>query len=81
MAKFEKGDGRARRPKGIPNKVSKSVKESILAVYERNGGDDGFSDWANEEKTEFYKIYARLVPLDVKQSGNVTITINKMVDE
>ena len=78
---FKKGDGRARKQKGAVTKITKSVKESILAVYDKIGGDEGFSNWANEEKTEFYKIYSRLVPLDVKATGEITITVNKMVDD
>jgi hypothetical protein len=78
---FKKGDGRKRKPKGAVTKVTTTVKEAILKVYDNIGGDQGFADWANEEKTEFYKIYARLVPLDVQASGEITITVNKMVDK
>lgn len=65
------------RVKGAKNKVGLKVKDSIQAVYERLGGDEGFSDWATVEKTEFYKIYARLIPTDVEHSGDITIVVNK----
>jgi hypothetical protein len=79
---FEKGKGKTGgRQKGVKNKVGLKVKESIQAVYEKLGGDEGFSDWATAEKTEFYKIYARLIPTDVEHSGDIKIIVNKNVDD
>ena len=78
---FKKGmQKKGGRQKGVQNKATTTVKESILAVYDRLGGDQGFSDWATTEKTEFYKIFARLVPQDQNLTGNITININKNVD-
>ena len=68
------------RKKGAINKTTASIKESIQNVYARLGGDEGFSDWATTEKTEFYKIFARLIPQDQNITGNITININKGVD-
>jgi len=68
------------RKKGTKNRVTATVKDAILHAYNAIGGDDAFSEWANAEKTEFYKIYSRLVPLDLQANGEITITVNKMVD-
>lgn len=68
------------RKPGSVNKTTASIKESILNVYAALGGDKGFSNWATEEKTEFYKIFARLIPQDQNLSGNITININKGLD-
>lgn len=80
-------NGKAGRPKGLPksggrkkgvvNKTTQSIRESILAVYENIGGDKNFSKWASQEPTEFYKIFARLIPQDQHVSGNIEIIINK----
>ena len=82
MAVFEKGHAKkGGRKKGAKNKIGLKVKDSIQAVYENLGGDVGFSDWATAEKTEFYKIYARLIPTDVEHSGDIKIIVNKSCDD
>lgn len=58
------------RPKGVPNKVSGNAKENIQAVFLRLGGTSRMAEWAEENPTDFYKIYARLIPTDVKLSGD-----------
>jgi len=78
---FKKGDKRCGRKKGSKNKIGVSVKEAIMYAYQTIGGDDAFTDWAREEKTEFYRMFSKLIPLDIQQSGDITITVNKMVDE
>jgi hypothetical protein len=68
------------RVAGTPNTTTKSVKQAIMNAYLYLGGDQAFGEWATEEKTEFYKLYAKLLPLDVNHLGNITININKTVD-
>lgn len=63
------------RPVGAPNKVTRLSKENITEAFELLGGVDGMVQWAmasNQNLTEFYKIYAKLLPrqLDVKNDGN-----------
>jgi len=58
------------RPKGVPNKVSGNAKENIQAVFLRLGGTSRMAEWAEENPTDFYKIYSRLIPTDVKLSGD-----------
>lgn len=58
------------RPKGVPNKVSGNAKENIQAVFLRLGGTTRMAEWAEDNQTDFYKIYARLIPADVKLSGD-----------
>lgn len=60
----------AGRPKGVPNKVSGNAKENIQAVFLRLGGTSRMAEWAEGNLNEFYKIYARLIPADVKLSGD-----------
>lgn len=54
----------AGRPKGVKNKTSKQAKENIEAVFVRLGSTSAMAEWARENKTEFYKIYARLLPVE-----------------
>lgn len=71
MAKFAKGDGRPRRPKGTPNKLTTVFKEAVIRAYEGIGGDETFTQWAAENQTEFYKIAARLIPQEVAVQGEM----------
>jgi uncharacterized MAPEG superfamily protein len=67
MAERQKTGGRT---VGTPNKVTGAVKENFLAVFTRLGGTAAMAEWAQENLTEFYKLYARLIPADVKLSGD-----------
>jgi hypothetical protein len=60
------------RPKGVQNKFSATAKENLIAVFTTLGGTRQMADWARENLTEFYKLYARLVPIDVNANSSVT---------
>jgi hypothetical protein len=77
MAKGQKTGGGSR--KGIPNKLSGIAKENVIEVFNSLDGTAGMAEWASENKTEFYKIYARLLPTDaaVEHSGTVGFTWQK----
>ena len=45
------------------------MKESIESVYAKIGGDQNFAEWAQANQTEYYKIYAKLIPRDINLSG------------
>lgn len=52
------------RPKGATGKISGQAKENIQAVFVRMGSTAGMARWAKSNETEFYKIYARLLPIE-----------------
>ena len=53
------------RPKGMQNKVTTAAKEAFRLAFEKMGGPDALAAWAAENPTEFYKLYAKLIPIDV----------------
>lgn len=53
------------RPKGAPNRLSSIVKQNIIDVFDLIGGTEGMVKWAKRNKTQFYKLYARLLPTEV----------------
>jgi len=61
---------RGGRAPGSQNKVTSTVKDNMLAVFNRVGGTPKMAEWAEANLTEFYKLYARLIPTDVKLSGD-----------
>jgi hypothetical protein len=60
------------RPKGTPNKVSGQVKRNVIAVFERLGGVDKMAAWADQNLSEFYKLYAKLLPSEINMSMEVS---------
>lgn len=65
---FKPGDERAGRKAGVQNKLTRTVKETVLAVFNDLQEDPqaNLTSWAKSEPTEFYKIAAKLIPTEVK---------------
>lgn len=59
----------AGRPTGAKNKLGTTAKENIAAVFVRLGGTAEMAKWARENQTEFYKLYAKLIPVEVSGEG------------
>ena len=72
---FKKGEAKG-RPKGVPNKLTKSVRETVLIVFNELQGKPGvcLADWAEKKPTEFYNIAAKLIPTEL--SGRIDANIN-----
>jgi hypothetical protein len=83
---FEKGKPRpanAGRKEGSTNKLTKTVKEKVLEVFNELQEDPtaNMLSWAKEEPTEFYKIAAKLIPADInaKVEGKIIEVITPNV--
>lgn len=61
MARGKKTGGR--KP-GSLNKLTKSAREAFQLAFDATGGYDELARWAAANKTEFYKLYARLIPVE-----------------
>lgn len=57
------------RQKGTPNKLGGTAKENVACVFVRLGGIQAMVDWAEKNPTQFYGIYAKLLPIDMELSG------------
>lgn len=53
------------RVKGTPNKLTITAKQAFQFAFDKIGGGEALGEWANRNKTDFYKIYGRLIPTDV----------------
>jgi hypothetical protein len=64
------------RPLGAKNKLSGQAKENIQAVFVRLGGTAAMAAWAEDNKTEFYRIYSRLLPHELvgKDGGPIEVS-------
>jgi len=63
--------GNPGRPKGAKNKLTITVKETVLAAFNdlQNDPKANLLAWGKRNPTEFYKIAAKLIPTEV--SGTV----------
>jgi hypothetical protein len=57
--------GKGRR-KGVPNKFTVGAKAIVELCFDDIGGREAFAAWARKHRTEFYKVFARLIPVDVR---------------
>ncbi len=60
----------ARTP-GAKGKVNQTAKENLIAVFTRLGGTAAMAEWAKDNLTDFYRLYARLVPQQIDVDVNV----------
>ena len=54
------------RPKGLQNRTTAAVKEALGMAFEGIGGVARLQTWAEENTTEFYKLWSKLIPVEVK---------------
>lgn len=67
--KGESGNSKG-RPTGSQNKLTVSFKQALHDTFDKLGGVDHMYDWASAEPTEFYKIYAKTLPTEIKGQVN-----------
>lgn len=64
------------RPKGSLNTKTVIAKEAFQKAFDLIGGTDALAEWANANKTDFYKIYGRLIPNDVNANLSGVVAVN-----
>lgn len=63
---FPKGHKRiGGRAKGSRNHISQSAKEAFQKAFDGLGGAEALCEWAKTNQTDFYKLYSKLIPVDV----------------
>lgn len=71
--------GNSGRPAGTPNKLTKTVKETVLAVFNDLQEDPkaNLGEWAKKETTEFYRIAAKLIPTEITGTVKTVIKVSE----
>ena len=72
MAKGKKTGGRT---KGVPNKTTTAAKEAFSLAFEGIGGVPALIEWAEENRSDFFKLYARLIPVELSGAVKARITV------
>lgn len=77
------GSAGAGRPKGSLNKLTRTTKDALVDAFERLGGVDSLVAWGKDNQTEFYKLWSKIIPLDVNAnvSGGITVNITRFTND
>lgn len=69
-----------RSRKGIPNKAGATAKDNVLAVFTRLGGTAAMAKWAEDNQTDFYRIYAKLIPAQLTgaDGGPIQVALSRI---
>lgn len=50
------------RTKGVQNRLSVAAKEAFQLAFDDMGGPAALAIWGKSNKTEFYKLFSKLIP-------------------
>lgn len=53
-----------KKEKGAAAQEYSLARENIMRVFGLIGGEAAMAQWANKYPTEFYRLYARLIPVE-----------------
>ncbi|MCY1392264.1 hypothetical protein D3C76_753420 [compost metagenome] len=56
------------RQKGTPNRATKEVKDALAEAFVKLGGVPALVRWGRDEPGEFYKLWARMLPHEIKHA-------------
>ncbi len=77
MAKGIKGfqKGNKGKPKGAINKLTRTVKEVVLAAFNKMQEDPKVNilAWGKANPKDFYAVAAKLIPTELQAKGEITI--------
>lgn len=67
----------AGRPKGVPNKLSASIKDAIKQAFDKVGGPAYLIKIAETNPAVFCTLIGKLVPteLSTEESGGITVNL------
>ena len=81
MARGSKpGEYRGGRKKGTPNKSTAAVKAALVDAFDQLGGVGSLVKWGKKNPTEFYKLWSKLLPTEIKNADGEKLRI-EVVEE
>lgn len=63
------------RPKGVPNKLTRDIKEMIVGALHAKGGQKYLEQAADKNMAAFLALVGRVLPLQVSGEGGGAIPI------
>lgn len=70
------------RPKGVPNKTNKALKDMILGALEKAGGESYLQRQADDNPTAFLSLIGRVLPTELKNQveGSIQIVVSTGIE-
>ncbi len=62
------------RKKGVRNKVTRAVEDALNSVYEGVGGNEALLAFAKDNPDEFFKLWIKMLPRQIKLDGELKMT-------
>jgi predicted transcriptional regulator len=71
---FKKGEAKG-RPKGVTNKLTRSVKEVFQAAFDemQQTKHANLLTWGKENPNEFYRLTAKLIPAAMEVKADIQV--------
>jgi hypothetical protein len=66
------------RVKGVPNKVTKAVKEMVLAALDKAGGEDYLVEQAQKNPTAFLTLVGKVLPLQLTGEDGGPVKVSRI---
>ena len=67
------------RPKGVPNKVTKALKEMILGALDDAGGQDYLASQARDNPAAFLTLIGKVLPMQLEGKVDATLIVQSGV--
>lgn len=74
----QSGNPAGKKP-GTLSKTTTAAKEAFQAAFDEMGGVEKLVTWAKDNQTDFYKLYGRLIPLDVNNNHGVQDSLAELM--
>ena len=70
------------RPKGVPNKATKALKEMILGALDQAGGEQYLLEQAQANPVAFMTLIGKVLPSEIQAqlSGALSVYVNTGID-
>ncbi len=68
------------RQKGTPNKTTANVKAALLEAFDLMGGIPALSEWGKDNPTEFYALWGKLIPQEVKNADGEAFKVVQVTE-
>lgn len=68
------------RRKGSVNKSTASVKAALLSAFTKLGGVSALVRWGQQNPTEFYTLWGKLLPTEIKNADGAPFQIRQITE-
>lgn len=69
------------RKKGVPNKITKSIRDMILGALDQAGGEKYLLQQAKENPGPFMTLVGKILPTQITGDKNNPVAFTTIVDE